>query len=499
MIKMAIAQEIKKIFFEGTAVYMSADFIDIAEAHSSSGKIELTSLQRFPITSGAEQGVDGIFDRVFSSGNETPYRVVVNVRNDQLILRRFAIREIPKKEIARAVMFEAQTHLPHPIDTLSYGFKTYKKRENFHEIVFVAQETKSINELIYYFTRKNILPAVIEPIPLLLSKLVELDSPEFSGACIIIHYEPRRKIVLCGSANKHPYLFREIALPYEKGPEDEGAYPTLGEIWEHVEKDVIYGINYMRKETSERVERIYISGFTRSGDEDRIASELGVPIKRPHFPFFTDAGPEKNDKYLPVLMLIHDALRKPSLNIAPQDVVRSDIYGVRSVFLQFFAGLGVIIALHAAFLGVNAWTSRNMSEITKKFKNYRDINPDNPGADVQLHKKFVVESALFCGDLMTKERFLTQKLDGLGRLLPPMSWVESITFSYDQSNIRSASFVIKGSILDSASSAIGANKILEAFKSDRQMMEGFKKASLSSVEKKIFSGKEVTEFEISLN
>ncbi|MEI6863275.1 MAG: hypothetical protein WCK38_02625, partial [Candidatus Omnitrophota bacterium] len=59
--------------------------------------------------------------------------------------------------------------------------------------------------------------------------------------------------------------------------------------------------------------------------------------------------------------------------------------------------------------------------------------------------------------------------------------------------------VIKGSILDSASSAIGANKILEAFKSDRQMMEGFKKASLSSVEKKIFSGKEVTEFEISLN
>ena len=498
---MAIVREIRKIFFDGTAVYIGADFMDIAEARLSPGGIVLTMLQRFPLGSGPDRGIDGILDRVFSSGDQTPYRVAVNVRNDQLILRRFTIREIPHGELAQAVVFAAQQHLPCPIDTLTYGFKTYQRVPNFREIVLAAAETKNINELVSYFRRKHILPAVIEPVPLLLSKLVSLNNPGTDEVCMLIHYEPHRKIILCGISRKHPSFFREIIVPPNIIPawkgDDKDAYPALGVVWPHIEEEIMKSMNYLRKEAGGDVKKIYISGFSPSKDEERISKELNVPLERHRFPFFAETGPSKDDKYLPLLMLVLDSLKKPSLNIAPAEVTRNDMWGIKFVFLKFLAGLGLIIALHMVFLGMNIETSLK-TNLKKDYEDYGVVNPSSSKANVELHKKSVIESALFVGDLLSRKRFLAQKLVSMSRLISPMAWVESISFAYDTRADWSPVMTIKGSIFDAASGSTSADKILEALKADKDIMKGFKGATLSYVEKKMSFGKEITEFEISL-
>jgi len=498
---MNIIQEAKKIFFEGTAVYISADFMDIAEAHLSPGGIALVSIQRFPLAKGPENGIDGVLDRVFSTEDQIPYRVAVNVKNDQLILRRFSIREIPEKELEQAIVFAVGQHLPCPIDTLTYGFKTYRKTSNYREIIFFAADTKNINELASYFMRKHILPAVIEPVPLLLSKLVSLNDPAGEGACILAHYEPHNKIILCGIANKHPYFSREITISTDIGPrwkdEDKEAYPTLGAAWPYIEEEIVKSINYLRKESGGRVEKMYISGFSRSGDEARISKELNMPIERHRFPFFTKGGPDKDDRYLPLLMLVLDSLKKPCLNIAPVEVSRSDMWGIKFVLLKFFIGLGVIIALHMAFLGINARSALKTDPRMMDIENYGIINPSSPKESVDEYKKSVIESASFAGCILAKKRFLTQKLTSLSRLIPPMAWVESLTFSYNAEAGKPASLTVKGAIFEGAPGSTSVNKILEALEADKDMMEAFKNVSLSYVEKKITSGREVTEFEIS--
>lgn len=497
---MAITKEIRKIFFDGTAVYISTDFIDIAEARLAPGGVALISLQRFPIGSDPEHDINGILDRIFSSEDQIPYRVAVNVRNDQLILRRFVIPDIPQRELAQAVIFSAQRHLPCPIDTLTYGFKTYQSAPNFREIVLAATETRNINELVSCFKRKYILPAVIEPVPLLLSKLISLNNPGIGETCVLIHYEPHYRIILCGLSHKHPYFFREITVSSDIGPrwkgEDKDVYPALGAVWPHIEADVIKSISYMHKEAGHNAEKIYISGFSPSQDEKRISKELNMPLERHRFPFFTKGGPGKDDRYLPLLMLVLDSLKKPSLNIAPAEVVRSDMREIKFVLLKFLAGLGIIIALHMVFLGVNAGIGLK-AEHMKNFENYGDVNPSSPRTAVELNKKSVIESALFVSDFLSKKRFLTQKLVSLGRLMPQAAWIENISFAYDIETGRSPILIIKGSIIDAALGSTSANKILEALKADKNMIERFKVATLSYVEKKISSGKEITEFEIS--
>jgi hypothetical protein len=305
---------------------------------------------------------------------------------------------------------------------------------------------------------------------------------------------------LCGISRRHPYFFREIIVSSDVGPRwkdgDKEAGPALGAVWPHIEGEMIKSMQYMLKETGDKVDKIYVSGFLFSKDEERISKELNIPIERPRFPFFARIGAGKDDKYLPLLMLTLDSLKKPSLNIAPEEILRNDMWGIKFVFLKSFIWLGVILALHIVFFSVNVGIGLKLENSRKNSENYGVINPSSPRENVELHKKSVIESAFFTEDLLSKKRFFTQKLISLNELIPPMAWVESISFTYDTGAGRSASLIIKGAIFEGAAGSVNANRILEAVKADKDIMKGFKEAALSYVEKKISFGREIVEFEI---
>jgi len=507
---MSPLKTIKKIFLSNAAVYISEDFIDVARADAVIGGMKITSLRRFPVrkktgsalSSDISADLDKDFAAIFPDRADRPYRIAMNIRNNHLILRRFTIRSIPGKEMAQAVAFEAQKYIPSLIDNLTYAYKIHSRRQGMQEIVFAAAETKNIREITDYFQTNNILPSTIEPVPALLARSLNLNrNLKKRGTYIFIHYEPFNKVILCEISYRSPYFFREIILsPDDEREKDaELSYPTLKSAWPHIERDVIGGIEYLRKEANEKVEKIFISGFRHSPDDASISEEFGLPFERPDLSFFKGMESADKDRYLPLLMLLHDLQRGPFLNVAPADIVKSDLWVLKTVATRSFAAFAAILLIHALLAGANAQKARAVAREKTGLAVSERVNPNATGKEIMNHARTVVGRAEFIDNLMSKRHFLTEKLTRLGEILPDECWVDKIDYSNQGlGEKRGISLAIKGFALAGPAGGADPNKISESIKQDKKIMSGFKEAELTSLVKKEFYGKEIAEFEITL-
>lgn len=500
----------KKTFLESTAIYLTEDFIDIAESKLVFGGMKILSLRRIPFSkqpkdssySDRSTEIDNILSKVFLDDTKKPVRIAINVRNKHLILRRFTIRDIPRGEMEQAVAFEAQKYIPSLIDNLTYGFKAYTRRPGLREVVFTASETKNIHEITDYFGAMNILSSVIEPVPILLARSLDLKKNlRENAAYIFIHYEPDNKVILCEISNRYPYFFRELAITGESEEEEtkpgirELNYPTLKDVWPHIERDVIGGIEYLRKETNEKIDRIFISGFTPSVDETALSQEFGIPFDRPDLSFFKDIEPGTKDRYLPTMMLLYDSQRKPLLNIAPKEIVRNDLWALKTVALWSLAVFFIIIIIHSFLSGINSRKAAVLEKTRQGFDKYGDISRQATRDDVVGYKNTLIEKAVLVNGLIERKYYLTEKLGQLQNTLPQECWIEYFNYIDNADDPSAISLTLKGYVFGAATDI---NKIFEAIKQNKKLMQGFKSAELISVEKKEMYKRELTEFEIAL-
>ena len=124
-----------------------------------------------------------------------------------------------------------------------------------------STSTKNINNLIEYFTEKNILPTIIEPEPILIAKTLNMEKNlKKNKVYLAVHYEPTNKVVIVGVWRGYPYFFREInIMPGEEEYKTaELHYPTLKDVWSLVEHDISGAVEYLKKETEQEIEKIFI-------------------------------------------------------------------------------------------------------------------------------------------------------------------------------------------------------------------------------------------------
>jgi hypothetical protein len=501
----------KRIFFTASAVYISEDFIDIAEAKTGIGGMDIVSLQRTPLArhdpglthQNITPEIEKILDAAFADEEKRPVRIAVNVKNKNLILRRFMIRDIAKGELGQAVAFEAQKYVPAIIENLTYGFKTYSTRPGMKDIVFAASETKNVREITEHFETMKILASTVEPVPVLLTRSLFLKKDlKKEAAYLFIHYEPVGRVIICEISHRYPYFFREIVITGggEEGPaapavSQDMSYPTLKSIWTHIERDVIGGMDYLRKETNEKIEKIFISGFAESPDEAGMAQEFGVPFERPDLSFFKGSDSQAKDRHLPALMLLYDSQRKPLLNIAPREIVQSDLWVLKKVAIISMMALGIVLIIHTLLSGINIKKSFEAEKLKRGYDQYAGISRNATKDDIALYNNNLIERSKFINSLVRRKTYLTDKLSQLSDLLPPECWIKSIEYNDAPDNAESLSLYIKGFIFGSPN-ATDANKLFEDIKQSKILMNGFREAELVSVEKKSLLNKEVTEFEI---
>jgi len=505
---MDILKKIKKIFFTATAIYLTDDFIDVVKSRLTLRGIRISSLDRLPLNPNAENNlqqekhekIERALDGIFKDDDEKPYRIAVNIPDSHFILRRFTMANLPAGELEQASAFEAQKYIPCPLDGLAYNLKSYMTAGGLREIIFAASETRNIESVANLFKRREIIPAVIEPVPFLLARMIQIKKDlKPAGAYIAIHYEPPGKVIICDISHGYPHFFKEIGVDVNGLPAlGEMFYPTLREVWQSIGYDVSRGIDYLKKETAKTVERIFISGFAHSADEQTISEEIGVAIERPRISCFPGIKAE-DDRYIPALMLLYDTANKPFLNMSPKEITRSDVWGLKSVVFKMFLGFLAIIALHLVFHGINSGKFKKIEKLAAQYRSYGQINPMSPKSEVADYKNRVAEQLDFINEMLTTRRTLTEKLIELNKIMPAEAWIDELQFANKAGDSSGASMIIEGQMIGSpGQEGSSPNKIFENMKNDKVIMEGFDDAELSSVEKKELYKREISQFTIVL-
>jgi len=507
---MGVISNIKKTFFNGTAIYVSDDFIDIAKGGLTKDGIRISFLQRFPLLKNiknlsymdAKDDVDKILDKAFPNKEDKPYRVAINLKDDSFILRHFSLREIPAKELKHAIAFEAQKYVPYPVEDLVYGFKVCSKKGGSQEIIFAASEIKNLRNATEYFKTREMLPSIIEPMPLLMARALNLEGEiEHEAAYIEIHYEPSNKVIITGICHRQPHFLKEMQIfPGEdEFKTAELTYPLLDDVWSIIEGDVVGSVAYLKKETKKEVSKIFVSGFSPSPEEEKIAKDFGIPFKRINASFLKCPDVTNKDRFLPVFALVHDSLTAPFLNLAPEEIVRNDPWIFKPIAAKIALTFLVIMATHIVFATAISSRIKNIDVVKKNSEIYKVIDFNASREDIVRYKDITEGKAAFINNILSKRIYASEKLVQLAKDITPNSWIDGLTLRNMIGEKTTATMKINGSVYGIAETgSSGANIILENIRRDENMMAGFKEVELVSVKKRKLLENEVTEFEILL-
>ncbi|MBN1354297.1 MAG: pilus assembly protein PilM [Candidatus Omnitrophica bacterium] len=507
--------EINKLpakLFANTAIYMSADFVDIVKAEATFKGVRIAFLQRYPILKDIKDmedaetwaEVEKALSMAFKEAR--PEKVALNVMDRFLLLRRFSFKKVPESELKKVIVFEAQKYVPYPMESLVFGFEKCGKRKDLQEILFVAVETKNIDHIVEYFKGKNIIASIIEPTPGIIANILCREAHiEKEKAYISVHYEPSNKIVITGIVGQAPYFFRDINIVSgeDEFKTTELRYPSVTDLWGAIQQDVLGAIEYVKKEAKKDIEKIFISGFSFNETEKKMQEDLEMPVERLKFSRFDFESTDDYDRYMPALSLAYDAVHRPTLNLAPRAIVENDIASYKPMVARAGIFLCAILGLHIFLAAVNLAQNVKIKNIDRNVKKHFNIstvvNAGSPEEDIARYKKFMEERAVFVYSALSDKIYVTEKLNRLGRDMPPNAWITSVNLRNFIQKKRAGSLTIKGAVyVQAGTGASEINDIIESIKNDSKMMKGFKDVKLISLKKKELSDKEITEFEIIL-
>jgi len=501
---------IKKVFFTGTAIYISDDFVDIVKARRTLKGIDVFFLQRYPLLksikdtpySDAQEELESIFDKAFPNEADIPYRVAVNLRNASVILRYFTLKGVPQNEVKGAISFEAQKYVPYAIDDLVYSFRTYMTTHDSSEVIFAAAEKKDVRLITEYYGERKMLPSIVEAAPILMARALTLgDSIKKDDAYVSIHFEPPNKAMITGIYRRHPHFFREISIfpGDEEFKTSELGYMPLRDAWPIIERDVVGGVEYMKKVTKKEIEKIFISGFSFFSDENNISGEFGIPFERTRLSFAKDGNIENEDRYLPALALIYDCLNQPLLNLAFDETIRKDLWALKGVFRKSAAAMTVIIAIHLLLQPVYSARRHKIAELKKEFAAYKTVGADISPADIRRYKESIEQKAMLIDNIITRRLSLVEKLGRLGDDIGANAWLNEAEYMSTLEEKPKTFFNLRGAIYAGAETgAASANAMVQSLKRDDIMMRGFKEAEMASIKKAKFLDGDINEFEIVL-
>jgi len=498
---------IKKRILRGTAIYITDDFIDVVRGEMTLKGMKITYLHRLPVVkdmknrSYAESAetIDSVLEKAIDFEKDKPYRVAVNLKNDYFLLRWFTFMQISEKELENAVLFEAQKFIPYAIDDLTFTFKRCAKKEGTLEIIFAATEKKNINELTKYFSEKNIVPSIVAPMPILISKALSLDGKiKKDKAYISLHYEPTNRVTVTGIWRDFPYFFREINIfaAEDEFKTTELGYPALKDIWGVISNDVHNAMEYLKKETKESIEKVFISGFSPTPTEEEVSQEVGIPFQRASLLLFKGAPNENRDRYIPALSLIYETLHTPLLNLAGKEMIYKDIWTFKPVAQKAGILFCIILALHIFLTGANIIKKNEIKNVKRKFDIYKIISPEATTKEVTAKKDLMKEKAEFINKALMGKIYLTEKMNVLSKKISPDIWVESIEFLNSVDGKTKSLLRIMGGVYARGGEGVKQiNNFIKKLKQDKEMMAGFADIKLVTAKKRMIHDEELTEFE----
>lgn len=153
---------------------------------------------------------------VIDSNKLNPRRMVTGVEGESVVVRIIRVPQMKDSELRRAIRWEAEEHIPYPMEEVSLGYHILKRdllgaRGREVSVLLVGVKRKSIDEHLSIFQRTGLCPAIVDVNSLALYNVVKnsnIDTPEGTTLLNIGHQTTNLVII----AEDFPFLVRDISF-----------------------------------------------------------------------------------------------------------------------------------------------------------------------------------------------------------------------------------------------------------------------------------------------
>jgi len=143
-----------------------------------------------------------------------PRRIVTGVEGESVVVRIIRVPYMKESELREAIRWEAEEHLPYPIEEISLDYHILKKNLLGSEgremsVLLAGVKKESIDEYLQIFQQAGFCPTAIDVNSLALYNVIEnirMDKMEGSAILNIGHYITNLLIL----AEDYPFLVRDI-------------------------------------------------------------------------------------------------------------------------------------------------------------------------------------------------------------------------------------------------------------------------------------------------
>ncbi len=281
--------------------------IKCVEIASSQDKFKLQRVSILPIDRSSGNSVAKALKLIFDQHSPAARRVRISVSGGaSLLIRRIQLPTMTHAELKGAIHFEAESHIPFPIDDCLLDFQILNQSEDKKNmnILLVAAKKDFIQEWLKILSAANLTPDVIDVDIFCLINAYEMLGPvpteNTFGLLNIGHVSSSFAII----QDNQPFFVREIpfgalevtkvlaqAKQISEGEADrlkiERAPAVLAELHDAAEKGfaplvegMTHSIDYYENETGEELQLIWLSGGGAlcAGTPEVLSAELGKQV-----------------------------------------------------------------------------------------------------------------------------------------------------------------------------------------------------------------------------
>lgn len=197
----------------------SLKFVEIM--HGKVGfRLKKIGVEEFPLSE-KHQGylshsnfLAGKIQEVITIHKLNPRRIVTGVEGESVVVRIIRIPQMKDSELRRAIRWEAEEHIPYPMEDVSLGYHVLKRdllgsRGREISLLLVGVKRRSIDEHLSIFQQVGLCPAIIDVNSLALYNVVKNSNIKITEGTALLNIGHRiTNLVII--AEDFPWLVRDI-------------------------------------------------------------------------------------------------------------------------------------------------------------------------------------------------------------------------------------------------------------------------------------------------
>ncbi|MBM3249840.1 MAG: hypothetical protein FJZ09_03210 [Candidatus Omnitrophica bacterium] len=422
-----------------------------------------------------------------------------------LIIRTFEIPQLPKEELASAVIFEAKKYIPFRVEDLISDFQLIQDKESrTNQVIFMGIKKETLDTYFAILNQLDIKISAIEYSAFSLSRYLALSGVGEKGVVAILGADLKGEdeVNFTVFENGFPLFSRDIALT--SGPAEEFGGPAeAADLLGKLKTEIRVSLDYFRRKFPNKNVRktLLLTGPDVRSELESMLAEMGLSV--------TYADLEKIVERTAPYSLSFAKGYSASLTKAIKSAVKVNLVAARAKIkpeakekriaieaAPLLKGLKIdvkmVILGIAICAGAFAYGRYQMEPLNKELAGIRRNRPEvagiSPDATIeQLEGKETdfKRRADSLDNLIKKQVYLTQILDALPRLTPKEMWLTRLTYSARKERGRS-DLAIEGMVYmgDADKEFEAVNRFLDRVKKNPDFTKYFRDISIVSIDRR---------------